>query len=128
MTRARPDLLARDVASSTPYPLVVQNLTDLIGARIVAFIGGVRDTRTVENWKKSEVPAIPARRLEIGYACALTLGRRYEADRIKAWFTWLNDFLDDASPAAYLRGAEDNEQIEQRGNRLLQAARRELAE
>ncbi|MHB8178327.1 MAG: hypothetical protein ACYDA5_10735 [Vulcanimicrobiaceae bacterium] len=127
-TDARPDLAAKDLAATTPYPLVVEKLVDLIGSRLVAYIGGVKDARTVAAWTRGDVPHLAGRRLQLAYAGALTLEERYDRDRIQAWFTWLNDFLDDASPSSYVRSLENDEEIDRKGTRLLQAARRELAE
>ena len=127
---AKPDLVALRQASLTPAPQVVAQLVETLGPRLVAYIAGVKDSRTLVNWQdKGEVPYIPARRLQTVLAAVLTL-RQHTTDpqELAAWFTWMTDALDDASPAGYLRGAEDDEAVEIRSRAVLAAARSYLME
>jgi hypothetical protein len=111
-------------ASTTAAPELVANMNNILGPRLTSFIVGVKDPRTLANWQRSgDVPFDAARRLQAAWAAALTLEPMYGHEQVASWFTWLNDALDDASPAAYLRSADDDDQIESRGREVLAAAR-----
>jgi hypothetical protein len=127
-TPANPDQAAQNIASATPPPVLAQRLIAILGPRLVAYIGGVKDSRTVEAWSRgqSDMSRAAARRVQLAYACALALSDRYDHSGITAWFTWLNDMLDDTSPAAFLSGAESDEELDRTGVRLFQSVRREL--
>lgn len=94
------------------------------------YLTDVKDVRTLDRWvAKGDVPALQARRVQAAYAATLVLQRRYaDPAHIAAWFTWLADTLDDVSPAAYLRAAENLEDAEARARAVLRAARLYLAE
>jgi hypothetical protein len=128
-TTAKPDIAASHEASTTPAPQVVARVADTIGARLTAVIAGVKDTRTVASWKDTgRIPTLARQKLQIALAAILTLGTRYpDRSSIEAWFTWLNDTLDDYSPSALLAEATDDN-VESRGRDVLNAARLHLAE
>src|SRR4029450_8830724 len=46
----RPDLQAHDSAMRAPFHVVARELTDLLGARLVAYIAKVSETRAVHEW------------------------------------------------------------------------------
>ncbi len=126
---AKPDLAATKKAALTPAPQVVENVRDVLGARLTAVISGVKDARTVDSWTRAnaKIPDLVNRRLQIAYAATLTLKAHYERDAIAAWFTWLADVLDDRSPAAIL-ASTTNDDVENKGREILRAARSHLAE
>ncbi|MGA3037441.1 MAG: hypothetical protein ABSE64_08120 [Vulcanimicrobiaceae bacterium] len=108
-------------------PVVVGDVARLLGERLACYIADVKDARTLRSWERNgHVPLLAGRRLQMALAAALTLQERFDDPaRIAPWFTWLNDMLDDVSPATSLREAVDDD-VEQRGQALLNAARREL--
>ncbi len=47
---ARPDFAAHDCAYRLPIDGVVTELRDVLGARLVAYVAGVTETRAVRAW------------------------------------------------------------------------------
>jgi len=47
---SRPDLLAHREALRLPASKVVENLVEIIGRKLTAYIGGVNDARAVDRW------------------------------------------------------------------------------
>jgi hypothetical protein len=85
---------------------LVRALRDLLGARLVAYLAGVQETRAVREWaegeraiRKDEV----VQRLRIAYQVSLLISARDSAAVAQSWFQGLNPQLDDRSPAAVLR-------------------------
>ena len=50
LTEARPDLAAHTHAMRASFPEVAAQLRELLGPRLVAYLGGVRETRAVHQW------------------------------------------------------------------------------
>jgi len=46
----RPGLRAHEQAVRLDMPALVKGLRDLLGAKLVAYLGGVRETRAVRQW------------------------------------------------------------------------------
>jgi hypothetical protein len=108
---ARPDLDAHAHAMRAPFPQVVTELRELLGARLVAYLGGVGETRAVHQWADGErTPADEAQqRLRFALRVALPIVAADSATIAQAWFQGLNPRLDDRSPARLLRdGALDD--------------------
>ena len=53
---SRPDLAAHREALRLPIPEIVKQLVSLIGRKLTAFVGGVRDIRAVDRWMKGSEP------------------------------------------------------------------------
>ena len=49
-TPQRPGLRAHAQAVRLDTPVLVKGLRDLLGAKLVAYLGGVRETRAVRQW------------------------------------------------------------------------------
>jgi hypothetical protein len=100
-----------------------------IGERLTAYIAGVKDARTLGSWARNGDYSLQCRRrFQIALASVRVLEERHEdPDAVAAWFTWLNDLLDDSSPATLLRESTDDN-IETRGKQILAAARAQLTE
>ena len=105
-----------------PIDEVVAELRHLLGARLVAFVAGVKETRAVHEWVDGERSVgndERERRLRTALQVALLLGQRDDPSVVQAWFQGLNPQLDDHSPAMLLR--EGN--IDEVGREVLRAAR-----
>jgi len=96
------DHLAHVQAMSLPIDEVVKQLVDLLGATNVAVIGGVSETRAVEQWMSGRKP----QRSHV-LRCALQIGRMIaaaaEGELARAWIHGSNTSLDDAIPLLLLR-------------------------
>ena len=102
----RPDLEAFDRATRLPFRFVVKELTDLIGAKLVAYIATVTETRAVHEWAAEDRgpkdPSVPER-LRLALRLAKFIAQHDNAEVAQAWFQGLNPQLGDRSPARLLR-------------------------
>jgi hypothetical protein len=100
----------RDVARLESADVVAE-LAEILGARLVAYIGGVSHTKFVRTWR--EGTAAP-RRLD-ALRAALQATRFLVATETpqvaQAWFTGANTHLGLEAPAAVLRDATRPDQI-----------------
>lgn len=119
---ARPDLAAyRDALTMTTAGLV-SALRDLLGSKLVAYLGGVKETRAVRQWAEgSREIGKPSdlERLRLAYRAARIITDRDSAQVAQAWFQGLDPSLDDQSPARLLREGD----LEVNGARVIAAAR-----
>ena len=108
-------------AVSMEVPVLVQALCDLLGLRLVAQIGAVKETRAVRQWISGErSPSAPTvKRLRDTYQIAGLLAASCTPEVIRAWFDAMNPLLGDSSPARLLRDGEGDAT----GLRVLSAAR-----
>lgn len=87
---------------------LVHALRDILGARLVAFLGDVRETRAVRQWadgvRKPSEDVL--RRLRFALRVADLIQKCESAAIAQAWFTGLNPALDDQSPATLIRDGE----------------------
>jgi len=77
-------------------------LQELLSRRLVAYIAGVKDAKTVTRWASGDVENVRfenERRLRSAYEIAQLLVRFDSSRVVKAWFIGLNPQLGDASPA-----------------------------
>ena len=78
---------------------LLAGLRDLLGARLVAYLGGVKETRAARQG--ADGPRQPAgsdrTRLRIAYQAAALIARDTPAV-VQAWFTGLNPELGDTAP------------------------------
>jgi len=117
----RPDLAAYEHAARIPFAVVVQELSELLGGKLVAYIAGVRETRAVRQWAEGDRDArdpVP-RRLRLALQVAILIARRDSHQVAQAWFQGLNPQLDDRSPARLLREGD----LDEVGPQVLSAAR-----
>jgi hypothetical protein len=103
--RARPDLDAHARATRAPFPEVVAELRDALGPRLVAYLGGVAETRAVHEWAAGDrTPGDETQqRLRFVLRVALPIVAADSPAIAQAWFQGLNPQLDDRSPARLLR-------------------------
>ena len=121
-TPARPGLHAHALATRLDTPVLVKELRDLLGAKLVAYLGGVRETRAVRQWAegtRSIQDNTDERRLRLAYQIAVLIAERDAPDVIQAWFQGLNPALEDRSPARLLREGD----LDEVGPAVLGAAR-----
>ncbi len=111
MPVARPDYDAHVRATRTPFPDVVRDLTAILGAKLCAYLGSVKETRAVHQWAEgSRVPADEVqRRLRLALQAAVAIADADGAEVAQAWFQGLNPQLDDRSPARLLREGDLDE-------------------
>jgi len=118
---ARPDLDAHERAIRAPFPDVVAQLRAILGARLVAYVAGVKETRAVHQWADGErSPGDPTRRrLRLALQVAVAIENADGAEVAQAWFQGLNPQLEDRSPARLLREGE----LDEVGPAVIAAAR-----
>ncbi len=105
---------------------LVTALRSLLGAKLVAYIGGVKETRAVRQWAEgSRNIANPSdvERLRVAYRAARVVNLKDNTQIVQAWFQGLNPFLDDVSPARVLRDGD----VDADGPRVIAAARQYAA-
>ena len=117
----RPDLAAYNHAIRQAFPVVVKELRELLGAKLVAYIAGVTETRAVHEWADGarESRTSVEERLRFALRVATFIAGYDGAGVSQAWFQGLNPQLDDRSPARLLREGD----LEEVGPQILAAAR-----
>ena len=121
-TAPRPDLEAFDYATRAPFNFVAKELIDILGAKLVAYIAGVREARAVQQYAdESRNPRHPAiePRLRLALRVARLIRGHDSKEVAQAWFIGLNPQLNDRSPARLLREGE----IDEVGREVIAAAR-----
>lgn len=84
-------------------------LQELLSRRLVAYVAGVKDAKTVTRWASGEVENVREeneKRLRTAYEIAQLLVRFDSPRVVKAWFIGLNPQLGDVSPAEAIHGGE----------------------
>lgn len=121
MSLLTPGLPAYETAMRSSTAELVGALRELLGAKLVAYVGSVGETRAVRQWAEGQrQPAAPVeRRLRLAFQVAGLLAERDDARVIQSWFQGMNPQLDDDSPARMLR----DEDLDIAGPRVLAAAR-----
>jgi hypothetical protein len=120
-TASRPGLAAHTLAVRSTFPEVVRALRDLLGPRLVAYVGSVRETRAVHQWAEGvrEPSEAVQLRLRVALQVASMLAEA-EGPRIaQAWMQGLNPQLEDRSPARLLREGD----LQEVGPAVIGAAR-----
>lgn len=113
------DLDSHEHAMSLPMAEVVSELISLLGATTVAVIGGVTETRAVQQWT---IGREPQRGHVLRFALQIArmiAGADGDHETVRAWFAGSNPRLDDAIPALLLR----SEPLEKVQVQLVKAAR-----
>ena len=121
MTIATPGLRAFEASVRSDVTELVGALRELLGAKLVAYLGSVSETRAVRQWADGErkPPAEVVRRLRLAYQVAGLLAERDQPRVIQAWFQGMNPQLEDWAPARMIRESAPDEI----GTRVLAAAR-----
>ena len=105
-------------AMEIPISQVVTELIDLLGAPVVALIGGVAETRAVQQWTTGRKPQRP-NALRFALQIATMIAASTDREMARAWFEGSNPHLDDAIPALLLR----NQPLAHLQQRMMMAAR-----
>lgn len=119
---SRPDLAAYNAAARMTQSQLVTELRALLGAKLVAYLGKVKETRAVRQWADGTRTIgndIDVERLRIAYRAARMITERDTPEVAQAWFQGLNPILDDRAPALLLREGD----ISDVGPKILAAAR-----
>jgi hypothetical protein len=105
-------------------PQVVGELVAMLGRKLTAYVGGVKDVRAVERWMEGgQMYGDAERRLRLTFQVARMLARDEQPSVVQAWFMGMNPELGDRSPLRLLR----DEPLEKCGPEVLGAARAFLA-
>jgi hypothetical protein len=102
---ARGGLKAHKDSIRLPDAELVRALRDILGAKLVAYIGSVKETRAVRQWADGgrRPSAEVMTRLRHAYHVAALLAERDSKAVVQAWFQGMNPDLDDVPPARLLR-------------------------
>lgn len=100
----RPGLRAWEDSVGLPFGELVSRLRDILGVRLVAYMGGVKSTRPVSEWVAGQARPgeVERERLQHAYHAAALLRQRYDAATVQSWFKGLNPSLGDVAPAQML--------------------------
>ena len=118
---ARPDYEAHARATRSAFPAVVREIRGILGARLCAYLGSVKEIRAVHQWAKgSRTPnAGVQRRLRVALQAAAPIAAADSPAIAQAWFQGLNPQLDDRSPLHLLREGD----LDEGGPAVIGAAR-----
>lgn len=102
---ARPDYAAHIRAVRSSFPEVVCALRTILGLKLCAYLGSVKETRAVNEWAEDvrEPSDMVQRRLRLAFQVAQAIAEVDGPEVARAWFQGLNPQLDDRSPARLLR-------------------------
>lgn len=95
-----------------PISKIVLELRGILGARLVAYLGGVKETRAVREWAEgSREPGSGAvqQRLRDAYQVAAILAEREAPGVVQTWFLGMNPQLADRAPARLLREGDPDQ-------------------
>jgi hypothetical protein len=98
----RSDFDAHDYVVRLPIREVVRELVQLLGSTTVAAVGGVKETRAVQQWTIDREPQRP-HVLRFALQLALMLTSRADREFTQAWFHAANPRVDDRIPMLLLR-------------------------
>lgn len=99
---------------------IVGDLRAKLGAKLVAYLANVSETRTVREWAEAARRPSPSaeERLRLAHRIMGLIGQSEGEAVVPTWFQGMNPQLDDRSPARVLH--EDN--FTEAGPRVLAAA------
>jgi|SRR5437660_1599746 hypothetical protein len=105
ISSARPDYAAHVRATRARFPEVVSTLRGILGSKLCAYLGSVKETRAVNEWAEGtrEPSDGIQQRLRVALRVALAIADADSPEVARAWFQGLNPQLDDRSPARLLR-------------------------
>jgi len=100
---------------------IVGGLREILGSRLVAYLGRVNSTRQVDGWAKGTIALSDDKleRLRAAYHIAALLRDHEGSATVQAWFKGMNPQLEDQAPAQLLR----EQPLESAGPAVLAAAR-----
>ncbi|WP_440708912.1 hypothetical protein [Herbiconiux sp. YIM B11900] len=103
-TIAAPELKAYNDSIRHALPTVVGDLRLALGAKLVAYIAGVTETRTVREWVETSRRPTPSaeERLRLTHRIVTLIGQSEGERVVPTWFQGMNPLLSDRSPARVL--------------------------
>jgi hypothetical protein len=118
---SRPGFAAHTQSVRATFPEVVDALRELLGPRLVAYLGSVRETRAVHQWADGvrEPSDSVQQRLRVALQVTSMLAEAESPRIAQAWMQGLNPQLDDRSPARLLREGD----VQEVGPAVIGAAR-----
>lgn len=92
-------------AAVVPLPELVEQLRDVLGVRLVAYLANVKNTRPVGDWAEGRrrPGADDEQRLRLAFQAALVLRDHYSATTVQSWMMGSNPALGDEAPARFIR-------------------------
>jgi hypothetical protein len=92
----------------------VRELRDILGARLVAYIGGSENTNDVQSWVDNITSPDPGYCVRLLFAldCARLVTQRDDNRVAQAWFQGINPSLSDHSPARMLRNGDPERAVQ----------------
>lgn len=109
LNQQRPDLAAFEEANRMTPAELVAALRPMLGDRLVAYLGRVKETRAVRGWAdgtRNISGAETLERLRLAYRISRMICERDSHQVVQAWMQGLNPLLDDRAPAVLLRDGE----------------------
>ncbi|HEY5222338.1 MAG TPA: hypothetical protein VIJ18_04710 [Microbacteriaceae bacterium] len=105
VSEQRPGLRAYEDSVRSTLPEVVVKIREILGVRLVAYIGNVKSTQPVAAWATGQRSPgeRDADRLRLAFQIAGLLRERYSAITVQSWFKGMNPALGDGAPARILR-------------------------
>jgi hypothetical protein len=124
MAMPRPDLAAHRESLRLPTTEIVSQLVAILGRKLTAYIGKVKDVRAVDRWiAGGEIYGDAEQRLRFAFQVARTLSEQDTPSVVQAWMTGVNPELGDRVPLRLMRDGDLNTV----GSEVLRAARAFLA-
>ena len=124
MAMPRPDLAAHRESLRLPATEIVKQLVAILGRKLTAYIGKVKDVRAVDRWAAGgEIYGDAEQRLRFAFQVARTLSEQDTPAVVQAWMTGVNPELGDRVPLRLMREGDLNTV----GAEVLRAARAFLA-
>jgi hypothetical protein len=91
-----PDRSAHREALRLPASKVVEKLVEIVGRKLTAYIGGVKDALAVDRWiAGGEICGEAESRLRFAFQVAHTLSEHDSPAVVQAWLTGVNPELGD---------------------------------
>ena len=124
-TRCPPDYEAHARATRSTFPEIVREVREILGPKLCAYLGSVKETRAVHQWADgSRKPSADVeRRLRAALQAAAPIAAADSAAIAQAWFQGLNPQLGDRSPLRLIREGD----LDEVGPEVIGAARAFLA-
>lgn len=101
----RPGLQAARESVELPLSELVERLRELVGVRLVAYVGNVKNTRPVSDWAtgRRSPGSEDEARLRLAFQAARLMRERYDTATIQSWMMGSNPALGYEAPARYIR-------------------------
>jgi hypothetical protein len=107
VTAPRPDLDSYRESLRLSTKEIAAQLVSLIGRKLTAYVGGVRDVRAVDRWIEGrEMYGDGEQRLRFAFQLVKMLAEKEEPRVIQSWLMGLNPELGDRVPIRLMREKE----------------------